>query len=553
MIKMLKKKVAEKIPAEINKEDITIPPKDMGDYALPCYVLAKELKKDPKEIAKELAEKIETEENISKAKDEGGYLNIFLNKEFLTKSVLKQVKKSGRDYGSLKLGEGKKALVEHTSVNPNASPHLGRARNSFIGDSVQRLMRFQGYKTEVHYYVNDVGKQIAMLAYACKTREVYDFSELLDIYVQVNEELKENPEKEKEIFSLLNRLENGDKEIKDLFKKVVDICLTGQKELFNELDIKFDYYDYESKYLWNNRTSEILEMLEKTGKVFVDEHGRKILDLSGYDLPMKNPVFVLTREDGTSLYGLRDISYTIDKIKRATENNVIILGEDHKLYLKQLAAALELLGFKAPDVIHYSFVLLKEGKMSTRKGNLVLLSEVMEKAKFKAAEEIKKRNPNMEENEVSELSKIIGYGAAKFTILKTSPEKNVTFDWEKALNFEGDSAPYIQYTYARIQSILNKYKANVSEKVDFSLYNEHEAQLAKKLSEFEEVLANEKPHLLANYLLELTQDFNNYYHNNPILNQETPLKKARLLLAESTGVVIKTGLELLGINAPERM
>ena len=553
MIKMLKKKVAEKIPAEINKEDITIPPKDMGDYALPCYVLAKELKKDPKEIAKELAEKIETDEIISKAKAEGGYLNIFLNKEFLTKSVLKQVKKSGRDYGSLKLGEGKKALVEHTSVNPNASPHLGRARNSFIGDSVQRLMRFQGYKTEVHYYVNDVGKQIAMLAYACKTREVYDFSELLDIYVQVNEELKENPEKEKEIFSLLNRLENGDKEIKDLFKKVVDICLTGQKELFNELDIKFDYYDYESKYLWNNRTSEILEMLEKTGKVFVDEHGRKILDLSGYDLPMKNPVFVLTREDGTSLYGLRDISYTIDKIKRATENNVIILGEDHKLYLKQLAAALELLGFKAPDVIHYSFVLLKEGKMSTRKGNLVLLSEVMEKAKFKAAEEIKKRNPNMEENEVSELSKIIGYGAAKFTILKTSPEKNVTFDWEKALNFEGDSAPYIQYTYARIQSILNKYKANVSEKVDFSLYNEHEAQLAKKLSEFEEVLANEKPHLLANYLLELTQDFNNYYHNNPILNQETPLKKARLLLAESTGVVIKTGLELLGINAPERM
>ena len=235
--------------------------------------------------------------------------------------------------------------------------------------------------------------------------------------------------------------------------------------------MNYDYIDYESKYLWNRDTNFILKKLEKTKRLFNDEHKRKVLDQKEYKLAMKSPVLVLTRANGTSLYPLRDIAYTIEKVRK-TPNNLIILGEDQKLYFQQIKAVLHLLKFPCPNVIHYSFILLKEGKMSTRKGNLVLLEEFMEEARKKAHEEIKKRKNKITKN----LDKIIGYGALKFSILKIAPEKNIVFEWEQALNFEGETSPYIQYAHARICSILKKIKA--PRKVDLSnLYNQYELDL----------------------------------------------------------------------------
>ena len=232
-------------------------------------------------------------------------------------------------YGSNYAGKEKKILVEHTSINPNASPHVGRARNALIGDSIVRILRFQGYKIEVHYFVNDVGKQIAMLVLGAEGKKNIDFKDLLSIYIEINKKIEENPELEKKALELLNKLEKGDKAIKNNFEKIVNTCVKGQIKILSELGIKYDFFDYESKYLWGKKTDETLKRLERTGKLFIDGFNRWVMDQKGYELGMKVPVLVLTRGDGTSLYPLRDIAYNLDKLKKC--DNIVILGEDQKL------------------------------------------------------------------------------------------------------------------------------------------------------------------------------------------------------------------------------
>lgn len=267
---------------------------------------------------------------------------------------------------------------------------------------------------------------------------------------------------------------------------------------------------------------------------------------------MKIPVFVLTRADGTSLYGLRDITYNIEKSKKG--ENIVVLGEDQKLYQEQIAAALKELEIKVPRVVHYSFILLQDGKMSTRKGNLVLLEDFMKEAVNKANDELKRRYNKVDEK----TAKAIAYGAVKYGILKVSPEKNVIFDWQHALSFEGESCPYIQYAYARISSILKKNKSKINLKIDFSLLKEkEESELAKILSLFPETVlkaTNElKPHLIANYFYLLAQKFNEYYHKHKVLKAEATTKDARLLLISALRQVIKNGLNLLGIDVLDKM
>ena len=454
-------------------------------------------------------------------------------------------------YGSNYAGRGKKILVEHTSINPNASPHVGRARNALIGDSIVRILRFQGYKIEVHYFVNDVGKQIAMLVLGAEGKKNIDFKDLLSIYIEINKKIEENPELEKKALELLNKLEKGDKAIKNNFEKIVNTCVKGQIKILSELGIKYDFFDYESKYLWGKKTDETLKRLERTGKLFIDGFNRWVMDQKGYELGMKVPVLVLTRGDGTSLYPLRDIAYNLDKLKKC--DNIVILGEDQKLYQEQMATVLKELELKPPRVVHYSFVLLQEGKMSTRKGNVVLLEDFMKEAVGKASEELKKRYKKIDEK----AAKTIAYGAIKYGILKVSPEKNVVFEWKQALSFEGETGPYIQYAYARISSILNKNK-KFNQKADLSLLKEREEiELIKLLHNFPELIAkatNElRPHLIATYIYSLAQKFNEYYHMHQILKAEKSVKDARILLISSVKQVIKNGLNLLGIDVLERM
>ncbi|MCP3682305.1 MAG: arginine--tRNA ligase [bacterium] len=528
---------------------LEVPPDtSMGDIAFPCFFLAKEFKKNPVEISKDLSKKIKPTKDIASIESKGPYLNFFANREKMAASVLKDVSKN---YGSLNT-KGK-ALIEHTSINPNASPHVGRARNAIIGDSLSRLLKFHGYNTEVHYFVNDIGKQIAMLVYGCKKP---DFDSLLSSYVKICDKVAKDKKTEQEVFSLLNKLEGGNKETKKQFRKIVDVCIKGQTKLFSELGINYDVFDYESDYLFKKETNDVLERLTKTGKVFTDEDERLVLDLKGFDLPMKSPVFVLTRSDKTSLYGLRDIAYTLDKLSKGKDKNIVLLGEDHKLYFKQLSAALSLLDSDAPEAVHYSFVLLPQGKMSTRKGTVILLTDFMNEAREKAKKEILKRNKDAKD--VDKLSKQIGYGAIKYAILKVSPEKNVLFDWSQALNFEGESAPYIQYAHARICSILRKHGKKVSPTVNFSLLKENEeAELITILNDFPDVteraLTKLKPHIIAVYSYKLAEKFNEYYHIHQILKADEKTMQARLYLITCIKQVLEASLNILGIEAPEQM
>ena len=546
IIKFLKKE------ANLENIDLEVPPNpEMGDYAFPCFVLAKEWKKNPNEIAQELGKKFKPNNLIAEVKVIGPYLNFFVNKNKIAEATIKQILKQKDKYGSSNVGKNKKILVEHTSINPNSSPHVGRARNAFIGDSIVRILKFQGYKVETHYFVNDVGKQIAMLVLGAEGKKNVGFDDLLKIYIEINKKIEENPELEKKVLDLLNKLEKGDKSVKNKFEKIVKTCVKGQLKILSGLGIRYDVFDYESKYLWGKKTDETLKRLEKTGKLFIDGFNRWVLDQKGYELGMKVPVLVLTRNDGTSLYPLRDIAYSIEKIGKG--ENIVILGEDQKLYQEQIAAALKELELKQPRVVHYSFVLLQEGKMSTRKGNLVLLEDFMKEAVSKARDELKKRYNKIDEK----AAKAIAYGAVKYGILKVSPEKNVVFEWAQALSFEGETAPYIQYAYARISSILNKAK-KFNSKADLKLLKENEeSELIKLISNFPEIVGkstNElKPHLVATYLYSLAQKFNEYYHVHQILKADKNTKDARILLISAIRQVIKNGLNLLGIDVLEKM
>ena len=539
---------------ETNLENIeleTPPNPEMGDYAFPCFILSKEWKKSPNEIAQELGKRFRPDNSVSEAKAIGPYLNFFVNKSEIAKNTIKAILKQKDEYGSSGTGKGRKIFLEHTSINPNASPHVGRARNALIGDSIGRILKFQGYNVEIHYFVNDVGKQIAMLVLGAEGRKNITFNDLLEIYIGINSKIEKNPELEKQALDLLNKLEKGDNSIKGKFRKIVNVCIKGQIKLFSELGIEYDFFDYESKYLWNRKTDETLKRLEKTGKLFIDGFNRWVMDQKGYSLGMKVPVLVLTRADGTSLYPLRDIAYAIEMVAKG--EYIVVLGEDQKLYNEQINAVLKELEIFGRKPVYYSFVLLEDGKMSTRKGNLVLLEDFMKEAFDKASEEIKKRHKKADEKS----AKAIAYGAVKYGILKVSPEKNVIFDWQHALSFEGETAPYIMYAYARISSIMKRNR-KTNAKADLKLLKEkEEIGLIKLLSNFPEVVSkatNElRPHLIANYTYSLAQKFNEYYHIHRILKAEKSIKDARVSLISAVKQTIRNGLNLLGIDVLERM
>ena len=385
----LKKYIKDRIISsgiDINNLEIVKPPKEnFGDFALPCFTIEIENFKNPNEKSKYLKEILIFDENIiSEMRVMGPYLNFVVNREFLAKETLKTIQKQGEKYGSSNIGNGKDLLIEHTSINPNASPHIGRSRNSIIGDFLVRLYKFEGFNVEANYFINDIGKQISMLVVAVEKLGDIDnitFNDMLKLYIEINEISKTDKLIENKIFYYLRELENGNEEVRNKFKKITDICVKGQQAIFNKMDIKWDKFTHESDFVFDNVTSKILQTLKEKGKLHEDENGRLYVDLIGYNIPTKSPVLVLTREDKTSLYPLRDIAYTISKIKSNSENNIIVLGEDQEVYMQQITAVLDILGYSAPKLVSYSFVLLNGDKMATREGKVVLLEEFIDKAK----------------------------------------------------------------------------------------------------------------------------------------------------------------------------
>ena len=531
----------------------TPPDPSLGDLSVPCFPLARTLRRAPAQIAADLAVAVELPPAFRRVSADGAYLNFFIDPGDLIAGVVAAVRAAGASYGSNGTGIGRTALLEHTSINPNASPHVGRARNALIGDVLARLLRFEGYDLEVRYFVNDVGKQIALLVLAAGDRQV-PFAEILDLYVQANARLERDPDLERQTFDLLRKLEEGDADTRRRFDAIVDVCVAGQRAILEALDIRHDRFDKESEYLWSGRTREVIERLRATGRLSTDDEGRSVLDLDGYDLPSRNPVVVLERSDGTSMYQLRDIAYTLDKIESGADRNLIVLGEDQRLHHRQLGAAIDLLGGQAPEVVHYAFLSLDDASMSTRSGNVVLLEEFMAEAVERAGRALAERGVAFDR----ERAEAVAHGAVRYSILRVANEKMVRFDFEEALGFEGDTGPYLLYGHARMCALLRRHGQELPESADFSLLVDGaELELAKAVAGFpdavERTLREASPHVAADYLYGLTRAFTAFYHACPVLDAPAPLRDGRLLLVDAARQTLRNGMLVLGMRPLERM
>ena len=541
-----------------NLIEISIPPKEgMGDYCLPCFKVKVNDLKDPHEKAQYILNKLNIDnEVISNAFVIGPYLNFNINKQTLSKSILERIESLKEKYGSTNEGIGKSLLIEHTSINPNASPHIGRSRNSIIGDFLVRLYKFNGYEIDREYFINDIGKQIAMLLIAVKKYSDINsvtFDEMLSLYIKINDEAKKNESIEKEVFKYLNELENGNDIVRNEFKSITDICVKGQKKIFDKMDIHWDTFTHESDFVFGHITKTILDKINEKGRLKEDENGRLYVDLTGYNIPTKTPVLVLTREDKTSLYPLRDIAYTIYKMNKNNDVNLIVLGEDQKVYMEQISAVMDILGYTSPKLISYSFVLLNGDKMATREGKVVLLEDFIDATISKLKSNFNQRGTELSDSEYLSLAS----SCIKYNMLNINRGKNINFNLDDATNFTGNSAIYILYNYVRIKSILKKDNFKKDYK-NLILNTKTEEQIVKKLYDFEdavkETVKTSESSIITKYLNDLCGLFSKYYEETNILKEEnSDLKNSRLLLLDSVRIVIENGTKILGIKTVDKL
>lgn len=533
-----------------------VPAAATGDVAIVVFPIARAVGTDPKALASSLAGQLQGVAGIAAAAAAGPYVNLSFDRAVFARRFIGDVQAG--EATALK-ANGARVLIEHTSINPNASPHVGRGRNAIIGDTIARLYRFLGNETEVHYYVNDIGKQIALLVYACRGREDLQFNDLLDEYVAISKKAKDDPAVEQIAFDLLNAFEQGDAKVRDEFRAVVDLCVNGQVAILGRLGIRYDLFDRESNFLNDTRIQPVIEKLKAAGALIIDEHGRQVIDLQQLGFKREEGRYVvLSRANGTSMYVARDLAYTIYKSEIAQDANVSVLGEDHRLYQEQLDLVLRSSGFKTPDVIYYSFVLLKQGKMSTRQGNVVLLSEFIDLARDNAATRIRESNPGLTDDEVRELADTIAVGAVRYGILSVSPTKNVIFDLEESLRFEGNTGPYLQYSCTRIASILAKHGGELPAlPADTPALNDSEWALIMAMTRLQDEVrtaaVTRNPSSLCAYGFELAKAFNRFYHDSSVLDAPADEKAMRLNICAATLTVLSACLEVLGIQVPRRM
>ncbi|HNR33148.1 MAG TPA: arginine--tRNA ligase [Candidatus Hydrogenedentes bacterium] len=543
---------------------------ELGDVAVHLFQAAKKLRTAPAKLAAALAG-ADLGPRVIEAQAAGPYLNLRVDRAAFAREIVDAILASGPCFGASGLGAGKRALIEHTSINPNASPHIGRARNAMIGDSLARLFRFEGFDLEVHYYVNDIGKQIGLLVLAAADREDLAFDQILRLYVEANARAEADPEFAAQGFDLLAKMEEGDPDTRARFRKVVDLCLRGQLGVLGRLGVAYDCFDYESAYLKDPRLDPVFEALRAKDALFVDDEQRLVVDLVKIGYPQQKRdagrFFVLMRANGSSMYGYRDLAYNIDKEGRGADLNLVILGEDHKTYQRQIAQILDNAGHRAPEAVYYAYILLKESrdssdstKMSTRQGNVVLLSDFLDQATALAAARVAEQCHDLSPEDQRTIAAQVAVGAVRFSVLRVSPNKNVMFDMEANLSFTGDTGPYIQYSCARIQSILRKYGKELPQipAEEFPLTTDAEWALLLKLADLPNVVAgclNQRTTSpVAQYALETARLFTTFYHECPVLTAETPaLVQARAQLCAATRQTIANALYLLGIEVPERM
>lgn len=535
---------------------IEIPPKDgMGDYSIQCAAYRTEELKSPFDVANKIKDNfVDDNGYFTDIKVMGPYINFYVDYDKLSSSVISDIESLGNKYGSLNQGKGEGLLIEHTSINPNAEPHIGRCRNSLLGDFMSRLYDFCGYNVERHYYINDLGKKIALLIIGIEKYGLADesFASILDVYVKISKDAKEDESIEKLSFDYLEKVEAGNPEYIDKFKSITDKCVEGQLKIFGEMGISWDVFTHESDYVYNDYLNSILDKLKEKGKFFTDELGRGCVDLSGYDIALKEPVMVLTRSNNTSLYPIKDIAYTMYKMGLNDKNNFIVLGEDQETYFKEISAIMDILGYKSPKLISYAYVLLDGGRMSTSGGTVVLVTDFIKAVKETLKNEFSKRGTEVSDDDLRTLCN----ACVKFTMLNVSKNKIVNFNLDSATSFTGESGMYILYSIVRINSILKNNQIELSDEIKYT--TDIEKKIVKSLYNFpqvvDELLKSYEPAHLTKYIFNLTQDFSRFYENVNISNEEdVVLKSSRIRLLNSIKTVLENALTILGISTVDKM
>jgi arginyl-tRNA synthetase len=539
------------VPEDIRIEEPPNP--NMGDVASSVsFQLAKTLKRSPMDITKEILGVIILPDVFKKVVAKGPYINFFADYDKFSKIVLNSVQE---DYGKLE-DKNIKIILEHTSANPNGPLHIGHIRNSIIGDSLARVLKSAGYEIETQYYVNDMGRQIAMIVWGILNLD-YEMDpsgkpdhEIGKLYFQVNEELRANPDLKAEISTLLKRYEKGgDDKLEALFEDVVKKCLKGISITSGRLNVKHDSFIWESRFIKNGSVDRCLKSLD----AHIQKNEVVYMDLNKYGIEKE---LILIRSDGTSLYSTRDLAYHLEKSENS-DISIDILGSDHKLAIDQLNIPLELLGAKKPKVIFYEFITLPEGSMSTRRGVFISVDDLMEEAVVRAMQEIEKRRTDLDESERSKIAEQIGIGAIRYFIARLSPEKHIVFKWEEALSFERGCAS-IQYSHARACKLLEKadYKNQTMKEIN-NWVPEHpfEIDLLKSISKFSSVIEESarinRVHNIAQYSQDLAGAFNKFYKEVPVIGSER--EDLRLLIVDKSRITIRNCLKLMGIDAPEVM
>ena len=538
---------------------LEIPPeKEMGDYAFPCFKLSRTLRMGPPQIAARLAEAIDAGD-LCQARQMGGYLNFFLNRENFARRTLEHVLASDGRWGAGEEGKGKTICLDFSSINIAKRFHIGHLSTTMIGQSLRRIFDFLGYKTVAINYLGDWGTQFGKLICAYKLwgdrQEVErdGVEALTRLYVRFHEEAEKNPALEDEGRRWFKAIEDGDAEALELFNWFKELTLKDAARVYDMLGVTFDSYAGESFY--NDKMQPIVEELREKG-LLVESDGAQIVDLSAYDMP---PAIIL-RSDGATLYMTRDLAaaqYRHDTYHFAKCLYVVAYQQD--LHFKQLFKTLELMGREwAKDMVHISYGMVSyEGQsMSTRKGHVVYLEDLLNLAVEKALSIINEKNPDLENKEA--IARQIGVGAVIFFDLYNNRIKDIDFYWDRALNFDGETAPYVMYTHARCASVLRKAGEGTDAAPDYAALADADAQNVVRLLEqfpglLGEALERGEPSMITRYSVDLAQAFNKFYYEQRILDDDGAVRAARLNLTRAAKSVIATALSLIGVSAPERM
>ena len=539
-------------------------PKDSknGDYAFPCFRLAKELRKAPPAIANEIKEKLEPVEEIEKVEVAGGYLNFFINKSTLAEEVLGEISKT-EQYGKSIVGEGKNIVIDYSAPNIAKPFHIGHLRSTVIGGALYNIYKYLGYNVTGVNHLGDYGTQFGKLIEGYKMwGEEYDIekdpiNELTKIYIRINEACKNDEQILENCRNNFKKLEDGDSYCVEIWKKFRELSLQEFQKVYDLLGSKFDSWNGESFY--SDKMPEVIDLLQKTGKL-VESQGAKIIDLEDKGI---NTPCIIEKSNGSTTYATRDLAAILYRARTYDFDKALyVTSYEQVLHFKQVFEVAKLLGLDEKytnglEHVSFGMVLLPEGKMSTREGNIIKLEELLNEAISRAKEIIEQKNPDLENKE--EVAKKVGIGAVIFNDMSASRIKDEVFDWNTILNFQGETGPYIQYTYVRTKSVLEKagYLPKIENvKID-NLSDEYSMAILKLIYNFEDILIQvtdkNEPSILARYLIELAKAYSSFYNENKIIVDDKDVQDARVYLTYAVSQVLKQGANLLGIEMPEKM